>query len=616
MPISTFDGVPQLAWLRDGASGPRLVLKRGVPLRLLFMYPCSGGAFLNLTAQIDDPEHDDPDWRAEGTRAEVQAMFPEFHPQFQPLLAALPERLPRWQMRRVPVLPTWVHGRAALLGDAAHATLPTLGQGAAMAIEDAGALGELLPAGTKREDISARLAAYETLRKERAEFVGRESFEQVRVPTKFGEYYGSKDMQEFLMDYDAVLAAREYFKERFGKEDNFKDPILRLLDAKPHFTTMDNIPDLDPLNPPREIKDFLVGPKTNSLPAHGWTSTSIRFNHLDENVVKVMDKPMSSLVAVTIGRDRPVDRAMAADAVADDIVSVGLAAQEEFTVIPATPKDGDADAPILPHTTLVLCNSSQLKDKIVADPTKAVVHTRHKDESDGLTFYLLPAFPGTSWYIGTYIGLSDRLTSSEFLAAFFEKLIADRDVLKLIQEHHDRVPDAHDIPFVVRVLLEYAESQVWVPGRRNSTGQRQNAVRLYMPPPSFQNDAIKAWKALLTSPSFTFVVECRGRSTPFKPEAARTGRARPMECTECLGLDHYKDKCPIVTSPEFRAVHLSDAELDFARVGTSLGTIRERDEVDSDGFKKVTRRPFNSRFASGGPTHRAPAGRSRRQGAF
>lgn len=109
---------------------------------------------------------------------------------------------------------------------------------------------------------------------------------------------------------------------------------------------------------------------------------------------------VSSMVAVILGRDRPADRAMAADAIADAIVGVGLAAQDEFTVIPATPKDGDSDAPILPHTTLILCNSSQLKDKIVADPTKAIVHTRRNDESDGLTFYLLPVFPDPSWYIG------------------------------------------------------------------------------------------------------------------------------------------------------------------------------------------------------------------------
>ncbi|KAJ6622462.1 hypothetical protein B0H10DRAFT_1788046 [Mycena sp. CBHHK59/15] len=228
IPYSKFDGIPELAWLRDGASGPRLVFNYGLPLRALFMYPCRGGEFLNITVHIDDPHHGDPDWRAEGSRAEVQAMFTEFHPQFQPLLAALPECLPRWQMRVVPVLPTWVHGCAALLGDAAHATLPTLGQGAAMAMEDAGALGALLPAGTKREDIPERLAAYEALRKERADYVARESVEQQK-----GEYYwcrwrawfhshcsdfsrAVKDMQENLMNHDAVLTARECFKEKFG----------------------------------------------------------------------------------------------------------------------------------------------------------------------------------------------------------------------------------------------------------------------------------------------------------------------------------------------------------------------------------------------------------------
>jgi hypothetical protein len=61
---------------------------------------------------------------------------------------------------------------------------------------------------------------------------------------------------------------------------------------------------------------------------------------------------------------------MAADAIADAIVNVGLATQAEFMVIPAMPKDGDPDAPILPHTNLILCTSSQLKEKIIADPTK------------------------------------------------------------------------------------------------------------------------------------------------------------------------------------------------------------------------------------------------------
>ncbi|KAF8133555.1 hypothetical protein K438DRAFT_1787507 [Mycena galopus ATCC 62051] len=76
----------------------------------------------------------------------------------------------RWTLRVLPLLSTWVLGRAALLGDAAHATLPFLGQGAGIGIEEGGALGCLLPAGTRREDVPARLRAYEYLRKQRGDF--------------------------------------------------------------------------------------------------------------------------------------------------------------------------------------------------------------------------------------------------------------------------------------------------------------------------------------------------------------------------------------------------------------------------------------------------------------
>lgn len=60
---------------------------------------------------------------------------------------------------------------------------------------------------------------------------------------------------------------------------------------------MDILPDLDPTlahnpaDPNRDLKDYLVGPKSNVLPAHGWTQASVLFNHLDENVNKVMNKP-------------------------------------------------------------------------------------------------------------------------------------------------------------------------------------------------------------------------------------------------------------------------------------------------------------------------------------
>jgi salicylate hydroxylase len=67
-----------------------------------------------------------------------------------------------------------------------------LGQGFGMGLEDAVALGVLLPKTTHVSAVETRLAAYERLRKERAEFVARESYEQQHVPAKRGLYLRSK----------------------------------------------------------------------------------------------------------------------------------------------------------------------------------------------------------------------------------------------------------------------------------------------------------------------------------------------------------------------------------------------------------------------------------------
>ncbi|KAJ7738239.1 hypothetical protein DFH07DRAFT_779059 [Mycena maculata] len=162
---SKLENIPELSRLRDGISGVRTIMKVGGPYRLLLVYPCRGGTVLNVVGIFDDPHQDSPDWTGETTRTEVYATFADFHPKFCPLIAALNKRVKKWKLRTVPVLPTWVRGCAALLGDAAHTTLPTLGQGAAMVIEEAAALGALFPHATAHDDVPAHLATYEPLRK-------------------------------------------------------------------------------------------------------------------------------------------------------------------------------------------------------------------------------------------------------------------------------------------------------------------------------------------------------------------------------------------------------------------------------------------------------------------
>ena len=68
----------------------------------------------------------------------------------------------------------WYKGRVALIGDAVHSATPHLGQGAAMAVEDAVVLGEELG---KDGPVEGALERFMARRFERAKFVGESSIQ-------------------------------------------------------------------------------------------------------------------------------------------------------------------------------------------------------------------------------------------------------------------------------------------------------------------------------------------------------------------------------------------------------------------------------------------------------
>ncbi len=73
-----------------------------------------------------------------------------------------------WNTYDVPSVPVWHSNRMIIIGDAAHATAPSIGQGAAMAIEDAVVLAKCL---RDRPTVASAFVAYEGLRRERVERV-------------------------------------------------------------------------------------------------------------------------------------------------------------------------------------------------------------------------------------------------------------------------------------------------------------------------------------------------------------------------------------------------------------------------------------------------------------
>ncbi|MGW2633592.1 FAD-dependent monooxygenase [Streptomyces chattanoogensis] len=105
--------------------------------------------------------------------AEMRRRFGHWHdPIPQLLTAADEEAVMRHDIYALPPLASFVTGRAALLGDAAHAMTPNLGQGANQALEDAVTLAGLLDA---YPDVESALATYDRHRRPRTQMIARRS---------------------------------------------------------------------------------------------------------------------------------------------------------------------------------------------------------------------------------------------------------------------------------------------------------------------------------------------------------------------------------------------------------------------------------------------------------
>jgi 2-polyprenyl-6-methoxyphenol hydroxylase-like FAD-dependent oxidoreductase len=83
-------------------------------------------------------------------------------------------------IHQLPALPYWIDGRVALLGDAAHAMSPNLGQGGCQAIEDALTLAHALRLHT---DVPTALQRYQDERKPYGEKIARASYQAGRILT-------------------------------------------------------------------------------------------------------------------------------------------------------------------------------------------------------------------------------------------------------------------------------------------------------------------------------------------------------------------------------------------------------------------------------------------------
>lgn len=138
------------------------------PGRHLVSYPLRGGTLRNIVAVEERRRWTEEGWTLRDDPMDLRAAFERFDPRVRGWLDQVEDPW-LWGLFRHEVAAQWGRplpaGGAAILGDAAHPTLPFLAQGASLALEDAYVLARELD---RAQSLQAGLAAYQAARVDRA----------------------------------------------------------------------------------------------------------------------------------------------------------------------------------------------------------------------------------------------------------------------------------------------------------------------------------------------------------------------------------------------------------------------------------------------------------------
>ena len=165
-------------------------------------YPVRRGEIMNFISFVERDDWQIESWVTQGSKDELANDYRDWHEDVHAIIRNI-ETPYKWAMMVRGPMPRWSEGRVTLMGDACHPTLPFLGQGGVMAIED----GYVLAACLQKylDEPERAFARYEDIRRERTAAVVRKSHENRR-----SAFSPALDDQSQV----AVEVAREWQQER------------------------------------------------------------------------------------------------------------------------------------------------------------------------------------------------------------------------------------------------------------------------------------------------------------------------------------------------------------------------------------------------------------------
>jgi len=174
----------------------------------LVHYPVQAGNLVNIVAIMRD-QWRATGWSAAGTRSEIMRHFARWSWCEQArALVDTPEHWLKWALYHRRGAFRGGSGPVTLIGDAAHPMLPFLAQGAAMAIEDAAVLADML--ARYGDDPADALRAYEGARRHRTARAQRAARRQGRLYGLSGPQAALRNLTMRLLGSERLLARQHW----------------------------------------------------------------------------------------------------------------------------------------------------------------------------------------------------------------------------------------------------------------------------------------------------------------------------------------------------------------------------------------------------------------------